>query len=219
MGNVDIQTLVEAGDASAADAVQEAEEAGDAGDAGPRPAYRRAGPAWRPGDRRRGGGDRRRDARRGAGRCRSAGRGARGGGGPAEEPGYFVPPHIFADVPRDSTIAQEEIFGPVLSVIRASNFDEALEIALGVRYGLTGGLYSRNPATSCGRLGSSAWATSTSTSHHWSDGGSAALRRVAHERSGVEGGGPDYLLQFMKPRVVTENTIRRGFAPDTLPAK
>jgi RHH-type proline utilization regulon transcriptional repressor/proline dehydrogenase/delta 1-pyrroline-5-carboxylate dehydrogenase len=63
-----------------------------------------------------------------------------------EEPGYFVQPHIFADVPIDSTIAQDEIFGPVLAVIRVRTFDEALESALRVRYALTGGVYSRNPA-------------------------------------------------------------------------
>ncbi len=58
--------------------------------------------------------------------------------------GYFIPPTIIADVPPSARIAQEEIFGPVLAVIKAKNFDEALEIANGTQYGLTGALFSRD---------------------------------------------------------------------------
>ncbi len=60
------------------------------------------------------------------------------------EKGYFIEPTIFADVDRDARIAQEEIFGPVLAVIRARDFDDALDIANGTEYGLTGALYSRD---------------------------------------------------------------------------
>ncbi|MBX9581710.1 MAG: L-glutamate gamma-semialdehyde dehydrogenase, partial [Gemmataceae bacterium] len=59
--------------------------------------------------------------------------------------GYFVPPTIFADVPENASIAQEEIFGPVLSVIRAKDLDDAIRIANGTKYALTGGVYSRSP--------------------------------------------------------------------------
>src|SRR5690606_32078569 len=62
---------------------------------------------------------------------------------PAPEGGYFVGPHIFTDVNPSSDLAQEEIFGPVLGVIRAKDLTEALNIANGVKYALTGGLYSR----------------------------------------------------------------------------
>ena len=67
-------------------------------------------------------------------------------GGPQEKPagGYFLPPTIVADVDPNARIAQEEIFGPVLAVIRAENFEHALEIANGTVYGLTGALYSPN---------------------------------------------------------------------------
>lgn len=58
--------------------------------------------------------------------------------------GYFIPPTIFADVDRDARIAQEEIFGPVLAVIKAQDFDDALAIANGTEYGLTGSLYSND---------------------------------------------------------------------------
>jgi len=68
------------------------------------------------------------------------------GGQPLETPegGYFIPPTIFGDVPGDARIAQEEIFGPVLTLIRARDFDEALAIANSTEYGLTGSLYSQN---------------------------------------------------------------------------
>ncbi len=68
------------------------------------------------------------------------------GGGPAEGDGYFIKPTIFRDVPPDARIAQEEIFGPVLAFLKAKDFDEALRIANGTQYGLTGGVYSRNRA-------------------------------------------------------------------------
>ena len=63
---------------------------------------------------------------------------------PAGE-GYFIGPTIFRDVPPDSPLAQEEIFGPVLAVIRARDLDEALKIANGTEFALTGGFFSRSP--------------------------------------------------------------------------
>ncbi len=58
--------------------------------------------------------------------------------------GYFVPPTIIADIAPNARIAQEEIFGPVLAVIKAKDFDDGLQIANGTDYGLTGGLFSRD---------------------------------------------------------------------------
>jgi 1-pyrroline-5-carboxylate dehydrogenase len=58
--------------------------------------------------------------------------------------GYFVHPTIIADVDSKARIAQEEIFGPVLAVIRADNFDHAMQIANDTEYGLTGGVISYN---------------------------------------------------------------------------
>lgn len=66
-------------------------------------------------------------------------------GGGHHGPGYFIEPTIFADVAPDARIAQEEIFGPVLAIIKARDFDEALNIANSTEYGLTGSLYSRDP--------------------------------------------------------------------------
>ncbi len=133
---------------------------------------------------------------------------------PIPEGGYFVSPTIFSDVAPDSTIAQEEIFGPVLAVIKASNFDEALTIANSTDYALTGGLYSRTPSHierayeefEVGNL----YINRTTT-------GAIVARQPfgGFKLSGVgsKAGGPDYLLQFLEPRVVTENIQRQGFAP------
>ncbi len=66
--------------------------------------------------------------------------------GPLADQGYFVGPMIVADVEPGARIAQEEIFGPVLAVLKARDLDDALRIANGTQYALTGGLYSRSPA-------------------------------------------------------------------------
>ncbi len=68
------------------------------------------------------------------------------GGKALDRPGYFIEPTIFADVDINARIAQEEIFGPVLAVIKAKNFEEALDMANNSIYGLTGAVYSRNRA-------------------------------------------------------------------------
>lgn len=66
------------------------------------------------------------------------------GGGKAEGDGYFVQPTVIADVAPNSTIAQEEIFGPVVAIIKAKDFDHALETANSTEYGLTGGVWTKN---------------------------------------------------------------------------
>ncbi len=132
------------------------------------------------------------------------------------EPGFFVGPAVFGDVPADSVLAQEEIFGPVLAVLRAPDFDEALALANGTRFALTGGVYSRSPAN---------LARARREFHvgnlYFNRGITGALvgRQPfgGFRLSGVgsKAGGPDYLLQFMEPRTITENTLRRGLAPST----
>jgi 1-pyrroline-5-carboxylate dehydrogenase len=66
------------------------------------------------------------------------------GGEHASNEGWFIQPTVFADVDPDARIAREEIFGPVLSVIRADDFDHAIEIANDTEYGLTGAVYTRS---------------------------------------------------------------------------
>jgi len=68
------------------------------------------------------------------------------GGGPVEgRDGWFIQPTVIADIKHGAKIAQEEIFGPVLAVMPVKSFDEALEVANGTDYGLTGAIYSKNP--------------------------------------------------------------------------
>jgi RHH-type proline utilization regulon transcriptional repressor/proline dehydrogenase/delta 1-pyrroline-5-carboxylate dehydrogenase len=134
--------------------------------------------------------------------------------GGLEPQGFFVAPHIFADVAPTAVIAQEEIFGPVLAVMRAANLDEALQIANGVPYALTGGLYSRSPENirrvrrefRVGNLYINRKITGALV--HRQPFGGFKLSGI-----GSKAGGPDYLLQFLVPRTITENTMRRGFAP------
>ena len=66
------------------------------------------------------------------------------GGRKAEGNGWFIQPTVIADIKPKAVISQEEIFGPVLAVIKARNFDQALVIANNTEYGLTGAVYSRN---------------------------------------------------------------------------
>jgi RHH-type proline utilization regulon transcriptional repressor/proline dehydrogenase/delta 1-pyrroline-5-carboxylate dehydrogenase len=132
--------------------------------------------------------------------------------------GYYVGPHIFADVPPNARLAQEEIFGPVLAVIRAADLDEAIQIANGTDYALTAGLFSRSPAhlararreLMVGNLYLNRGITGAMVGRQ--PFGGFKLSGI-----GSKAGGPDYLLQFVIPRTVTENTMRRGFAPSTLP--
>jgi len=65
-------------------------------------------------------------------------------GGGHHSPGYFIEPTVIADVDPHARVAQEEIFGPVLAVIKAKDFDDAMQIANGTEYGLTGSLYSQD---------------------------------------------------------------------------
>jgi RHH-type proline utilization regulon transcriptional repressor/proline dehydrogenase/delta 1-pyrroline-5-carboxylate dehydrogenase len=134
--------------------------------------------------------------------------------GNLEAEGHYVAPHIFADVPPGAVIAQEEIFGPVLAVMKARHLAQALEIANGVPYALTGGLYSRSPqnlrkvrqAFRVGNLYINRKITGALVGRQ--PFGGFKLSGI-----GSKAGGPDYLLQFLLPRTITENTMRRGFAP------
>lgn len=133
---------------------------------------------------------------------------------PVPEKGYFVPFTIFTDVKPEDDVAQQELFGPVLAVIKSETIEEAIEIANGTEYALTGGLFSRSPANiefvrdnfEVGNLYINRSCTGALVDRHPFGG---------FKMSGVgsKAGGPDYLLQFLNPCVVTENTMRQGFAP------
>ncbi len=135
---------------------------------------------------------------------------------PAE--GFFVPPTIFCDVTPNMRIACEEIFGPVLSVIKARDLDEAIDIANGTDYALTGGFFSRSPANIerakaeivAGNVYVNRSCTGAVVGRHPFGG-------FKMSGGGTKAGGADYLLQFLLPRVVTENITRHGFAPEETP--
>jgi len=128
--------------------------------------------------------------------------------------GFYAPLTIVEGITPEHRLAQEEIFGPVLAVMRADNFDQALDWANSTRFALTGAVFSRSPehleqARKEFRVGNL----------YFNRGSTGALVERqpfgGSKMSGVgtKAGGPDYLLHFMDPRTVTENTLRRGFAP------
>jgi RHH-type proline utilization regulon transcriptional repressor/proline dehydrogenase/delta 1-pyrroline-5-carboxylate dehydrogenase len=132
------------------------------------------------------------------------------------EQGFFVGPHIFADVPANSRLAQEEIFGPLLAVIPARDLDEAFAIFNGTQYALTGGIFSRSPLhldrarreLLVGNLYLNRGITGALV-------GRQPFGGFKMSGIGSKAGGHDYLLQFVVPRTITENTMRRGFAPQS----
>ncbi len=132
----------------------------------------------------------------------------------APEQGYFVGPVVFTDVDPQSALAQSEIFGPVLAVLRAQTFADALEIANDTDYGLTGGIYSRTPC----HIEQAKAEFAVGNFYVNRDITGALVDRQpfgGFKLSGIgsKAGGPDYLLQFMDPRAVSENVQRQGFAP------
>ena len=128
--------------------------------------------------------------------------------------GYYVGASIFTHVDPQSDLAQEEVFGPVLAVISANSFAAAIDIANNTRYALTGGVYSRSPTHikmakekfNVGNLYINRSITGALV-------GRQPFGGFNMSGSGFKAGGPDYLLQFVDAKTVTENTLRRGFAP------
>ncbi|HEY5893877.1 MAG TPA: proline dehydrogenase family protein [Chthoniobacterales bacterium] len=134
-----------------------------------------------------------------------------------ENDGYFISPTIFTDVPSTATIFREEIFGPVLAITRARDLDHAISLANDTDFALTGGVFSRSPATidrvkrelRCGNLYINRSITGAIVERHPFGG-------FGLSGGGTKAGGRDYLRNFVLARVVTENTMRRGFAPENV---
>jgi len=133
---------------------------------------------------------------------------------PGKEKGCYVPMTIVGGVTPEHRLAQEEIFGPVLAVMKARDFDQAIEWANSTRFALTGGVFSRSPRHleqarrefEVGNLYLNRGCTGAMV-------GRQAFGGYKMSGTGSKAGGPDYLLQFMDPVSVTENTMRRGFTP------
>lgn len=128
--------------------------------------------------------------------------------------GFFVPLTIFTGIRPEHRLAQEEIFGPVLAVTKVEDFEEAIMAANSTQYALTGAVFSRSPGNIAkarrefrvGNLYINRGCTGALVQRHPFGG---------FKMSGIgsKTGGPDYLRQFMTPRNIVENTLRRGFAP------
>jgi RHH-type proline utilization regulon transcriptional repressor/proline dehydrogenase/delta 1-pyrroline-5-carboxylate dehydrogenase len=125
--------------------------------------------------------------------------------------GWFATPALAADLPPDSPVLNEEIFGPLLAIERVRDVEDACDRVDASAFGLTGGLFARNPDTvervversPVGNLYVNRAIT----------GAMVARQPFGGNRlsgTGTKAGGPGYLLQFVEPRVVTENTMRHG---------
>ncbi len=128
--------------------------------------------------------------------------------------GYYVPLTIVENITPECRLAQEEIFGPVLSIMKVKDFNEAIRWANSTRYALTGGVFTRSPRNlertrrefKVGNLYLNRGITGALVERQ--PFGGFKLSGI-----GSKAGGPDYLLQFLDPICITENTMRRGFAP------
>src|SRR5216110_1816570 len=134
------------------------------------------------------------------------------------EKGYFIPPTIFTGVRPEMTLSQCEIFGPVLSVLKARDLDDAIRIANDTDYALTAGFFSRSPAN-IERIKAELVAGNVYVNRSCTGAVVGRHPFGGFKMSGgaTKAGGGDYLLNFLIPRVVTENIMRHGFAPEATP--
>jgi RHH-type proline utilization regulon transcriptional repressor/proline dehydrogenase/delta 1-pyrroline-5-carboxylate dehydrogenase len=132
--------------------------------------------------------------------------------------GYFIPPTIFTNVRPEMTLSQCEIFGPVLSVLKARDLDDAIRIANDTDYALTAGFFSRSPAN-IERIKAELVAGNVYVNRSCTGAvvGRHPFGGFKMSGGGTKAGGSDYLLNFVVPRVVTENIMRHGFAPESTP--
>jgi RHH-type proline utilization regulon transcriptional repressor/proline dehydrogenase/delta 1-pyrroline-5-carboxylate dehydrogenase len=132
--------------------------------------------------------------------------------------GWYVGPTVVTLDNATSPVATDEIFGPVISVFRANDFDDALRQANATPYALTAGCFSRSPAH-LERAGDELRAGNVYLNRGITGAMVGRQPFGGYGLSGVgsKAGGPDYLHQFVDPRAITENTMRQGFAPDAFP--
>jgi RHH-type proline utilization regulon transcriptional repressor/proline dehydrogenase/delta 1-pyrroline-5-carboxylate dehydrogenase len=125
--------------------------------------------------------------------------------------GWFATPAVATELPADSPVLQEEIFGPLLAVERVRDVEDACDRVDASPFGLTGGLFARNPDTVDYVIDRSP--VGNLYVNRAITGAMVARQPFGGNRlsgTGTKAGGPGYLLQFVEPRVVTENTMRHG---------
>jgi RHH-type proline utilization regulon transcriptional repressor/proline dehydrogenase/delta 1-pyrroline-5-carboxylate dehydrogenase len=135
--------------------------------------------------------------------------------GETPEGGWYVPPALFEVEDSSHRLMQEELFGPVIALMRVDSFDRAIEIANDTAFALTGAVFTRRPSHL--ELARTAFRVGNLYLNRGCTGsmvGRQAFGGFQMSGIGLKAGGPGYLRQFADPRSVTENMARRGFSPD-----
>jgi RHH-type transcriptional regulator, proline utilization regulon repressor / proline dehydrogenase / delta 1-pyrroline-5-carboxylate dehydrogenase len=136
-------------------------------------------------------------------------------GGEVPVRGWFCPPRLAVELDPGSPVLRDEVFGPLLTVERVPGVEEACDMVDSLPFALTGGLFSRSPAT-VARVAARTPVGNLYVNRRITGAMVARQPFGGNRRSGIgsKAGGPDYLLQFVEPRVVTENTMRHGLVVD-----
>jgi RHH-type transcriptional regulator, proline utilization regulon repressor / proline dehydrogenase / delta 1-pyrroline-5-carboxylate dehydrogenase len=130
---------------------------------------------------------------------------------PVPGEGWFCPPTLATDLPEESAVLRDEVFGPLLALERVASIEQALDRLDASPFALTGGLFSRNPRT-VEEVARRSPVGNLYVNRHITGAMVGRQPFGGNRRSGIgsKAGGPDYLLQFVEPHVVTENTMRHG---------
>jgi RHH-type proline utilization regulon transcriptional repressor/proline dehydrogenase/delta 1-pyrroline-5-carboxylate dehydrogenase len=137
------------------------------------------------------------------------------GGAQVPAQGWFCPPTVAVELPADSPVVREEVFGPLLTIERIRSVQEGCDVVDSLPYALTGGLFSRDPQTV--RLVRDRTPVGNLYVNRGITGAMVARQPFGGNRlsgTGTKAGGPDYLLSFVEPRALTENTMRHGISLD-----
>ncbi|MDQ2999931.1 MAG: proline dehydrogenase family protein [Fibrobacterota bacterium] len=135
--------------------------------------------------------------------------------GRAPKGGQFVAPVIFEVADSGHRFMQDELFGPILALMKADDFGNALDLAAATPFALTGAVFTRSPS----HIGETRARFRVGNLYINRGSTGALVERqpfggFGHSGLGTKAGGPGYLLNFAEPFCITENTMRHGFTPD-----
>jgi RHH-type transcriptional regulator, proline utilization regulon repressor / proline dehydrogenase / delta 1-pyrroline-5-carboxylate dehydrogenase len=135
--------------------------------------------------------------------------------GPVPGEGWFCAPTLATELPADSEVLSDEIFGPLLALETVDSVEQACDRVEALPFALTGGLFSRDPAT-IAAVSERLPVGNLYVNRHITGAMVGRQPFGGNKLSGIgsKAGGPDYLLQFVEPRVVSENTMRHGLVMD-----